>query len=166
MPETSIILCQNALVEQSVALGSCHVPPSAPPDPSSWLQWCQTEPFRSSKSNLPKRETAAIKSGTKSWLWISRVPPALQSAWASLEVWAAKVDHSGLLSPSANSPMSWHFSSVWWRIKMRFRLKYQCVHGEGCNICRRGQSWSKHFSTTLPGPSPAVPSSPLPGPVC
>lgn len=53
MMKTSITLRQKALVEQSGVLGSSPIPPPASPDLSSWLQWCQTEPFGSRTSNLP-----------------------------------------------------------------------------------------------------------------
>ena len=45
MPEASITLRHSALVEQCVILGSSHIPPPAPPDPTPLLFTMTVDPI-------------------------------------------------------------------------------------------------------------------------
>lgn len=136
MPETSITLCQNALVEQSVILGSSHVPPPALPDPLSCLWWCQTQPFRSGTSHLPfwvgmgrpsvpfcwevKQQLSSQGQKAEHELAGNFSPVALHEPVQKQP--GAKWKHPGQLQPSARSPRPLHFSTAWLSTKMKCKL--------------------------------------------
>lgn len=146
MPETSIALCQNALMEQSVVLGNSHVPPPA---------YLTHLGYNDARLNLSEvvhqtflggcgcvRGWRRVPLSAEKWksscqtrdksMWTSREPPALLStSWLKSTSFSGNTP--GLLS-TVNSPVPQDLGSVWLRTKMGYRLSAYCG---GCDIYGR-----------------------------
>lgn len=140
------------------------------------LQWCQTELFRSSTSNLPfwVGRGCTVSLFAEKWNRSHQVrqkaahelPGSIQlgsSPQASLKVQTAKWKHPGWLLLSAKCPMSKHFSSIGWGPK--WGPSWVPVDSER----RMWYLWemmaleANPFLTRLPGPGPTGPFRCSPG---